>query len=962
VAWPAELVERFRARRVTLFIGAGCGRSAGLPDWKTLLETLRDRFRDNHIVDDAELQRLRGWWANSGEFPRIAKFFSDRDREFYRRTMQGIFDPPSVPANRKPPRYFHYFPALGVTTIVTTNFDALLEDALTHRRFSELTWQDADEFERFLRDPRSLVFHLHGIASRFGTIVHTLDEYRTLKGPRGRQALDFLGRIIERDTLLFAGYSLSDGEIKFVADQFQQNWKRRPDWYLLAANPTAEMIHHSREENGLMVIPYAPLADTKDSHGAAIDAMFLNLAGRLDIADLGVPPPEASTDFANSVVAVTRDFLREQPPITAETRRQFYRGHEPTWALLRDNAATQRSIVTDIVRRFDGGSQFILLTGAGGEGKSTVLKQVAILLAERGDRVFFAEADETLDLRDLLKRERGKIAILIDDAEDLANAEGLLTFAERRRDPTHLVLGARANEWRERHQTHPRLQRLLEHVTLSRLSDKEISAIAHLIFESGASSADTDEKTLAARLTADTNGFLLAAMLVATEGRPLREILRDVVETISSWNGGDILIKALAVVAAHESRQTPQGHRIFCSQRLFREVMGGISNHRMFQLCNRLTGEVSVSPRGGYRVETRHPVIADVVAQVLFDPTTPLIGEMEVYEWIVRAAGRLSRDEVNPGERKLLTILPLDFKRRGRSADARQLFRAATNADPHDAHSWQAWALMEKEQGNVGDTVTPLSGTARYLFKKGTDADPHNAHLWQAWALTEKEQGNVGDIAAPLPGTARFLFKKGTDTDPHDAHLWQAWALMEKEQGNVGDITAPLPGTARYLFKKGTDADPHDAHLWQAWALMEKEQGNVGDITAPPPGTARYLFKKGTDANPQHAPSWQAWALMELDLEFLVEAMQLCSSGLRNCPGSTELLSAEKRINAMQLSLNTPGANIEKHIQAGDISRAKSELASALAKNPIDPQLLRLATELSQLVSHHSEGKTEPNS
>lgn len=326
MVWPEELVERFRTGRVTLFIGAGCARSAGLPDWKTLLETLRDRFRDNRIADDADLQRLKGWWPKAAEFPKIAKFFSDRDRDFYRRTMQGIFDPPRTPPSRKPPRYFNYFPELGITTIVTTNFDALIEDALSSRRFSELTWHDADEFERFLRDKRSLVFHLHGIASRFGTVVHTLDEYRALKGPNGRQALDFLGRIIERDTLLFLGYSWSDSEIEFVADQFQQNWKRRPDWYLLAANPTAEMIAHSREERGLIVIPYAPIADLEDSHGAAIDGMFLDLAGRLEIANLRVAAPDLSTELTDSLVSVSRDFLREHPPLLRKLVVNFIGG------------------------------------------------------------------------------------------------------------------------------------------------------------------------------------------------------------------------------------------------------------------------------------------------------------------------------------------------------------------------------------------------------------------------------------------------------------------------------------------------------------------------------------------------------------------------------------------------------------------------------------------------------------
>ena len=898
MGWPVELVERFRARRVALFIGAGCTRSAGLPGWKELLESLQNRFRDNHIADDAELQKIKGWWAKSADFPRIAKFFSDRDKEFYRRAMQSIFDPPRARADYKPPPYFHYFPALGVTTIVTTNFDALLEDALTPRRFSALTWHDSDEFERFLRDQRTLIFHLHGIASRFGTVVHTLDEYRALEGPNGRQALDFLGRIIERDTLLFVGYGLADREIAFVVNQYHQNWKRRPDWYLLAANPTADTIRQMREECGLMVIPYTPAAGKADGHGTAIEAMFVDLAGRLGIADLGVPLPPESTAQDDVILEVTRDFLGAQPPITSETRRQFYRGAPPTWALLKNNATAQRNIVANVLRKIDEGTPFILLTGAGGEGKSTVLKQVAIALAERGDRVFFATADETLDLRDLLKRERGKITILIDDAEDLTSAEGLITFAERRRDPTQLILGARANEWRERHQGHPNLRRLVEQLSLTRLNERETNEIAHLIYESGANRTGADEKTLALRLRADTNGFLLAAMLVATQGRQLQEILRDVVETVATWQGGEILIKALAVVVAHESQATSQKNRMFCSQRLFREVMGSISKQGMHQLCNRLTGEVSLTPRGGYRVETRHPIIADALARVLFDPPTPLIDQMDVYEWIISAAGRFSRDEVNPGERKLLTNFPISLKRRGRVEEARRLFKAATEADPHDAPTWQAWALMEKDANNIG--------------------------------------------AIDQPGTARFLFNKGIEADRHNAPSWQAWALMEKDANNIGAIDQP--GTARFLFNKGTEADPHHAPVWQAWALMEKDANNVGAIDQP--GTARFLFNKGTEADPHNAPSWQAWALMEFQIGERGEAERLRDQGLLHCPRAPELLWLNERFKSA--AHEAPIILIQQFIDAGDISAAKAELGKALSIDPTNRELLRIAGELSR--------------
>jgi hypothetical protein len=741
--WPADLVERFRAGRVALFIGAGCARSAGLPDWKGLLEAIRDRFRNRGSVSDDDLRRLKGWWGNTTEYPRIAQFFFNQERNAYRNAMESIFDPARPPQGRQPPRYFHYFSSLGVSTIVTTNFDSLLEDADMGKGYTSITWQDDEDFARFLREERGLIFHLHGTARRSGTLVHTHDEYQKLRGPEGRQAFEFLGRIFEQKTILFVGYSLSDSEIGFVSEQYHQNWNRRPDWYLLSANPAPEQIAKAREELGLTLIPYTPIVDQKDGYGAAIDRMFVDLGGQLGIAELGTPAPDVGHASDQPFVLVTPELIRDSPVTTQEAIRQFYRGNPPTWSLLRDAAAVTREIVSDVIRRIDKGSQFLLLTGAGGEGKSTALRQVALALATRGDRTFFATANEDLDLRDLLRRERGRIVVVIDDAEDLRNASQLVRLAQGRKDTTLVVLAARPNEWREKHGKDVDLNRIVESVPIPRLSGAETRAIAHLIHESGANRTNADEETLAARLLNDTNGFLLAAMLVATQGRQLLEILRDVVQTASSWPDGEILVSALALVVAHESKLTPRGNRIFCSQRLFRDAMGGISAQRMHQLCNRFTGEISLTPRGGYRIETRHPVIADALAAVLFDPQTPLVDELEINERIVSSAGRFSRNEVSPGERKLLTTFPMAFGRAGRSDDARRLFQASTEADPHDAPTWQAWALMEKDANNIGDTKTP--GTARFLFNKGTEADPHNAPTWQAWALMELQLGEIAE-------------------------------------------------------------------------------------------------------------------------------------------------------------------------------------------------------------------------
>ena len=368
--------------------------------------------------------------------------------------------------------------------------------------------------------------------------------------------------------------------------------------------------------------------------------------------------------------------------------------------------------------------------------------------------------------------------------------------------------------------------------------------------------------------------------------------------------------------------------------------MGGISKQRMRLLCNRLAGEISLTPRGEYRVETRHPIIADALSQILFDPPTSLIDRMDIFEAIVIAAGRFSRAEVSPSERKLLTTFPLALSRTRQTEDARHLFEVATHADPLDVHTWQAWALLERDANNFGDIDTP--GTARFLFNKGVEADPGSGPTWQAWALLEKDANNFGEI--DTPGTARFLFNKGVEADPGSGHIWQAWAVLEWDANNFGNINTP--GTARFLFNKGVEADPGHGPTWQAWALLERDANNFGDIDTP--GTARFLFNKGVEADPGHGPIWQAWAQLELAAGELVEASSLLERGLLNCARAPELLRLRERLNHEdQVSTSA----IQQLIEAGDLSGATTHLGRSLAVNPTNPALLHLASELSRMMS-----------
>jgi hypothetical protein len=158
---PPDLAARFREGRVILFIGAGCCRSAGLPGWEELLRRIAERLSTEHLLSQSDEGQLRGWFKKVEDYPRIAELFKSRFPQKYREVMQETFNPDAKARPLLPPRYFTCFRDLPVTNILTTNFDALIEDALGSA-WNSLTWQDEDEIPRYLRESRRLIFHIHG--------------------------------------------------------------------------------------------------------------------------------------------------------------------------------------------------------------------------------------------------------------------------------------------------------------------------------------------------------------------------------------------------------------------------------------------------------------------------------------------------------------------------------------------------------------------------------------------------------------------------------------------------------------------------------------------------------------------------------------------------------------------------------------------------------------------------------
>lgn len=120
----------------------------------------------------------------------------------------------------------------------------------------------------------------------------------------------------------------------------------------------------------------------------------------------------------------------------------------------------------------------------------------------------------------------------------------------------------------------------------------------------------------------------------------------------------------------------------------------------------------------------------------------------------------------------------------------------------------QAWATLESRRGNVS--------RARQLFDAATAADPSHAPAWHGWGMLEMRQGELL--------RARDLFVRGVRElrDPDgNSHLYHSLAMLCVRLGR--------PAEARQWFREGTETPlgAKSVALWKDWAQLEAEGGDV---------------------------------------------------------------------------------------------------------------------------------------
>lgn len=208
--------------------------------------------------------------------------------------------------------------------------------------------------------------------------------------------------------------------------------------------------------------------------------------------------------------------------------REFLRGGRPVdWTVLR-HVAIQRPPEDELLSALKS-ARLVLVTGAAGDGKTTLLKRAAMRLREAGWRVLFcsyASPGPFPRLPRFANRDLNT-CILVDDADQSTSFPHLEEDIRTTPD-IRVVLCARDYKWKYRRRQLSRISQ----VSVPRLTESEIRQLAAVIEEHDAMDSRASLGEIIDRITRSVNSdspHLLAGMLSATRGKLFQEIIDDMV-------------------------------------------------------------------------------------------------------------------------------------------------------------------------------------------------------------------------------------------------------------------------------------------------------------------------------------------------------------------------------------------------------------------------------------------------
>ncbi|MBF0167827.1 MAG: hypothetical protein HQL45_09365, partial [Alphaproteobacteria bacterium] len=395
---------------------------------------------------------------------------------------------------------------------------------------------------------------------------------------------------------------------------------------------------------------------------------------------------------------------------TPEARHAFLLGAQPDLVIAADSKGYNPSGNMIANKLLSQHCNTLLLLGGVGSGKSTALLQAAYQLWSEDEerRVLIFAGKGKVDPVTAMQAVGGDALLVIDNAEQIDDLPAAMAEAERKH--CKLLLAARTYEWRERYPDLMNEQGSFGVVRIDRQGRPQWKELRKFVKAAGLEAERIFDIDVLNRQFDQSNADFLATMLAAFGDHPLSARLGEMAEELRHWSDGVALISLLACTCSIEGRKTRKGFSRPPTISLIASAMD-LPRPEIMALASRLPGELRLMLRGQQRnfsgttchsteLRTRHPIIAGALYRQLVE--RKLVDPVCVDTALIEAAATNSLTTDNITDAFYLTLVPQYRDAEGDRAGAKDLYRAAAEYRPKAPHFWQAWALLEEKQGNIG--------------------------------------------------------------------------------------------------------------------------------------------------------------------------------------------------------------------------------------------------------------------
>lgn len=255
-------MDRTRRGQVVAFVGAGLSMQAGLPSWRTLMDTLiAECIADTPRKTSPDVEELSRMARGSPlDMLMVAQELRERlGRRRFKEVMEATFRAPDC----QPADVHRSLTRLPLAAVLTTNYDKLVETAfavanadppriiLPSNEPAIAALGGSDDF---------YILKLHGDIDEIDSVVIGVGDYRKASQTNHLYRIT-LEALLRDKTLMFLGYSLNDPGFVLLLDQVRGAFQGyNPGHFALMAADRVGPIAARRfeEDYGIRVLTYVP--------------------------------------------------------------------------------------------------------------------------------------------------------------------------------------------------------------------------------------------------------------------------------------------------------------------------------------------------------------------------------------------------------------------------------------------------------------------------------------------------------------------------------------------------------------------------------------------------------------------------------------------------------------------------------------------------------------------------------